>query len=149
MRLLALWLHLLGMAIWVGGLAYQTHVLLPAARRGAAAAFADAARRSRPATWSAVGLVVVTGLYNVTRLGPLDRVMESGAGMLLIVKFMLVLVAVTLAGQRDFTQVPRLARVLAAGESAGPTLTAIGWLDRAVLLLTLIIVYLGLAVSRA
>ena len=27
-----LWLHLLSAVVWVGGLAYQTHVLLPAAR---------------------------------------------------------------------------------------------------------------------
>ena len=38
--LLALWLHVLGVVVWVGGVAYQAHVLGPAARRGAAALFA-------------------------------------------------------------------------------------------------------------
>ena len=149
MRLAALWLHLLAMATWVGGLAYQTHLLLPAARRGDAGLYAETARRARPITWTAVTVVVLTGFYNVTRLGPLERVMESSAGVLLAGKLILVLAAITLAGQRDFAQVPRLRQALAAGGSPGPALAAIAWLDRAVLLLALAIVYLGLAVSRA
>ncbi|OGK99041.1 MAG: hypothetical protein A3E31_12660 [Candidatus Rokubacteria bacterium RIFCSPHIGHO2_12_FULL_73_22] len=147
--LLVLWLHLLGVVVWVGGLAYQAHVLGPAARRGGVAAFADAARRARPVAWAAVAVVVLSGLYNVTRLGPLERVLASGAGLLLAGKVVLVLAMVALAAQRDFAQVPRLGRALAAGEAPGPALAAIAWLDRLVLLLALIVVYLGLAVSRA
>ena len=100
-------------------------------------------------TWVAIALVVLTGFYNVTLLGPLDRVLQSGAALLLALKFMLVLVAVGVAGQRDFAQVPRLGRAMAAGEDPGPALSAIAWLDRVVLLLAVVIVYLGLAVSRA
>ena len=147
--LLVLWLHLLGVVVWVGGLAYQAHVLGPAVRRGGVAAFADAARRARPVAWAAVAVVVLSGLYNVTRLGPLERVLASGAGLLLAGKVVLVLAMVALAAQRDFAQVPRLGRALAAGEAPGPALAAIAWLDRLVLLLALIVVYLGLAVSRA
>jgi uncharacterized membrane protein len=149
MSVLAVWVHVLAMAVWVGGLVLQSHVLLPAARAGDARPFAQAARRARPVTWTAVCLVLLSGLYNVTRLGPLEHVMESGAGLLLAGKLMLVLVAIAVAGQRDFAQVPRLARDLAAGESPTPALRAIAWLDRVVLLLALGIVYLGLAVSRA
>ena len=147
--LLALWLHVLGVVVWVGGVMSQAHVLGPAARRGAAALFAEAAHRARPVAWTAVSLVVLTGFYNVTRLGPLERVMESGAGLVLAGKFVLVIVAVALAAQRDFSQVPRLRRALAAGGDAGPALRAIAWLDRLTLLLALAIVYLGLAISRA
>ena len=100
-------------------------------------------------TWTAIALVVMTGLYNVTLLGPLDRVLQSGAALLLALKFMLVLAAVAVAGQRDFAQVPRLARAVAAGDDPRPALTAIAWMDRVVLLLAVVIVYLGLAVSRA
>src|SRR5712692_8777325 len=110
--LLALWIHLLGMVVWLGGVLYQSHILLPMARRTGAGTFADAARRQRPIGWTALGLVVLTGLYNVTRLGPLDRVMQSGAGMLLAAKLGLVLVLVALAGQRDFSQVARLNRLV-------------------------------------
>ena len=95
--LLALWVHLLGMVVWLGGVLYQAHVLLPMARRTGAGTFADAARRQRPIAWTALGLVVLTGLYNVTRLGPLDRVMQSGAGLLLAGKFILVLLVIAVA----------------------------------------------------
>lgn len=149
MRLAVLYLHVLSVVVWVGGLAYQAHVLLPAARRGAVAPFADAARRARPATWTAIALVVLTGFYNVTQLGSLERVMETGAGLLLAAKFTLVILAVALASQRDFAQVPVLGAALAAGGDPGPALRAITRLDRVVLVLALVVIYLGLAVSRS
>lgn len=150
MKLIVLWLHVLGAIVWLGGLAYQTHVLLPAARSaGPARAFADGARRGRPAAWIALALVVLTGFYNVTRLGSLERVMQSGAALLLAGKLILVLVVVTLAAQRDFGQVPRLSRMLARGDDPAAALRAIAWLDRVTLLLGVMIVYLGLAISRS
>ena len=99
---------MLGVVIWIGGVAWQAHVLAPLARRGDARVFAEAARRARPVTWTAVSVVVLTGFYNVTRLGSLETVMQSGAGLALAGKFMLVLAAVALAAQRDFAHVPRL-----------------------------------------
>jgi putative copper export protein len=147
--LLVLWLHVAGVTVWIGGLAYQTHVLLPAARRGDPRPFAEAARRARPVTWTAVALVVLSGFYNVTQLGSLERVMASGAGLLLAAKFGLVIVAVALAAQRDFAQVPILAAAVRAGGDAAGALGAVGRLDRVVLALALVVIYLGLAVSRA
>ncbi len=149
MRLLVLWVHLVGAVVWIGGLAYQTHVLLPAARRGDPRPFVEAARRARPATWTAVALVVLSGFYNVTQLGPLERVMQSGAGLLLAAKFGLVIVAVALAAQRDFAQVPVLDASIRGGGDAARALTAVGRLDRVILVLALAVIYLGLAVSRA
>ena len=147
--LVSVWLHLLGAVVWIGGVMYQAHVLVPAARRNAAVPLTEMLRRGRRVTWVAIALVVLTGFYNVTLLGPLDRALQSGAALLLALKFMLVLAAVGVAGQRDFAQVPRLARALATGEDASPALSAIAWMDRVVLLLAVVIVYLGLAVSRA
>jgi uncharacterized membrane protein len=147
--LLVLWLHVLTAAAWLGGTLYQAHALAPAARRGDPRPFAEAAVRGRPATWTAIALVVLTGFHNVTGLGPAQQVMESGAGLLLAGKFILVLVAILLAGQRDFAQVPRLRRAIAAGGDVRPALAAIAWLDRSVIALGLAIVYLGLAVSRS
>ena len=147
--LVSVWLHLLGVVTWIGGLVYQAHVLGPAARRDGAAPLAEMLRRARRVTWVAIALVVLTGFYNVTLLGPLDRVLQSGAALLLALKFMLVLAAVAVAGQRDFAQVPRLARAVASGGDPRPALSAIAWMDRVVLLLAVVIIYLGLAVSRA
>jgi uncharacterized membrane protein len=150
--LVVLWLHVLAAVVWIGGLLAQAHVVMPLARRGDVRLFATLAGRARPLTWTAIGLVALTGFYNVTRLGPLDHVMASGAGLLLAAKFFLVLLMVAVAGQRDFTALPRLGRALAAGDGAdepASALRAIAWLDRAVLALALVVLYLGLAVSRA
>ena len=149
MRLVVLYVHVVSVVIWVGGRAYQAHVLLPAARRGAVAPFAEAARRARPVTWTAIALAVLTGFYNVTQLGSLARVMETGSGLLLAAKFALVILAVALTSQRDFAQVPLLRAALAAGGDPGPALRAITRLDRVVLGLALVVIYLGLAVSRS
>ena len=155
--MLALWLHLLGMAVWLGGVLYQAHILLPmarrpgepTARRTGAVTFAEAARRQRPFAWTALSLVVLTGFYNVTRLGPLDRVMQGGAGLLLAGKFILVLLLIAVAAQRDFTHLVRLQLALTTDQDPVPALGAIAWLDRIAIVLALVIIYLGLAVSRA
>src|SRR2546423_102398 len=102
LALVAVFLHVLGVVVWIGGLIYQAHVLLPAARRGAAAPFAEAAVRARPATWTAIALIVLTGFYNVTQLGSLERVMHTGAGLALAAKVALVILGVALAAQPDF-----------------------------------------------
>lgn len=148
LALAVVFLHVLGIMVWIGGLIYQAHVLLPAARRGAAASFAEAAVRARPLTWAAVALIVLTGFYNVTQLGSLERVMQSGAALALAGKFALVIVAVALAAQRDFAQVPLLRAALAAAVDPDDALRAIARLDRIVLVLALIAIWLGLTVSR-
>ncbi len=148
MTVLAPWLHVLGVIVWMGGLAYQAHALGPASRGGGTALFAEAAARARPVAWAALGLTVLTGLYNVTRLGPLERVLESGVALALAGKLLLVLATISLAAQRDFAQVPRLRRALATGENPTPVLAAIRRLDGVTLLLAVAVVYLGVFVSR-
>ena len=147
--LLALWLHLIGMVVWLGGVLYQAHILLPMARRTGATTFAEAARRQRPFAWTALSLVVLTGFYNVTRLGPLDKVMASGAGLLLAGKFTLVLLLIAVAAQRDFTHLVRLQLALQTQTDPAPTLRTIAWLDRTTILIAAVIIYLGLAISRS
>ncbi len=149
LTLLALWAHVLGVVVWLGAVMYQAHVLLPLARRGDVATFAEAARGQRPIGWMALGVVVLTGFYNVTRLGPLDHVMDSGAALLLAAKFILVLLMVAIATQRDFTHLTRLQLALATHADPAPTLKTIARLDRVVIILGLVIVYLGLAISRS
>jgi uncharacterized membrane protein len=149
MKLALLWVHVLGVVVWLGGVMYQAHVLMPRARRGDARVLAEAAAGARAIAWTALALTVLTGLYHVTRLGPLDRVMQSGAAQLLAGKFALVLIIVALAGQRDFALVPRLSRVLDAGEDPAPVLGGIAWVDRVTVLLGAGVIYLGLAISRS
>jgi uncharacterized membrane protein len=149
LTLVVLWLHVVGVVLWLGAVMYQAHVLLPLARRGDAATFAEAARRQRPIGWIALALVVLTGFYNVTQLGPLERVMESGAGLILAGKFTLVLLLIAIAAQRDFTYLVRLHLALATATDPAASLTAIARLDRVMIVLGIVIIYLGLAISRS
>jgi len=146
--LAVLWLHVVSAVVWVGGLAYQSHVLLPLARRGEVATFAEAARRARPVAWTAIGVVVLTGFYNITQLGPLERVMQSGAGLMVVGKFILVIAMAAIMGQRDFAQLTLLRAALASGGDPQPALRSIARMDRVVLAIALVVIYLGLAISR-
>jgi hypothetical protein len=56
---------------------------------------------------------------------------------------------VALASQRDFAQVTLLNAAVASRADPAPALRAIARLDRVVLVLALVVIYLGLAVSRA
>ncbi len=148
MSLLVVWLHVIAVVAWIGGVLYQSTALWPMARGTQARALVEVARRGRPLSWTAASVVVLTGFYNVTRLGPLAEVIESGAALVLAGKFILVLATVALAGQRDFNQLPRAKALLDTGGDLAPTLKAIAWLDRLVLALAAIIIYLGLTLSR-
>jgi uncharacterized membrane protein len=145
--LLVLWLHLAAAAVWIGGVVFQSVAVLPAARTDPEALL-EVARRARPLGWTAISAVVLTGFYNVTRLGPLAQVVDSGAALILAGKFILVIAAVALAGQRDFNQLPRAAAIVRSGGDPAPALRAIAWLDGLVLALAAVIIYLGLTLSR-
>jgi uncharacterized membrane protein len=145
---LAVWLHVVGVVTWIGGIVYQSAALWPAARGAHARAAVEVARYSRLPSWTAASVVVLTGFYNVTRLGPLAQVVESGAALILAGKFILVIAVIALAGQRDFHQLPRARALLEAGADPAPALQAIAWLDRVVLALAAIIIYLGLSLAR-
>jgi uncharacterized membrane protein len=146
--LAVVWLHVAAVVTWIGGVSFQAVSLRTGAGAGHARAWLDGARRARPVTWTAVSVVALTGFYNVTALGPLAQVMDSGAALILAGKFILVIAAVALAGQRDFNHLPRAVALLGAGGDPGPALRAIAWLDRIVLALAAVIIYLGLALSR-
>jgi uncharacterized membrane protein len=72
-RHVILWLHLLAVVVWVGGLVFQCLVVWPILSR--ATTGRDRLRlglileaRFRTVMWPAVGLALLTGLYNVMQL---------------------------------------------------------------------------------
>ena len=149
MRLLPLWLHVLSAAVWLGGLLFQSHILLPLlARGGPVEPVAQAVRRSRRVAWTALVLLILTGLHNLTRLPPVASMIESGVLKLLALKLFLVVVLLMLSAHRDFGVAARLIRAVVEGRDATPALRMLVRLDRVALLLGVVLVYLGLALSR-
>jgi uncharacterized membrane protein len=103
-----LWLHLLGAMVWIGGLCFQL-LVVPAVLRHMPSAVEQLRSclsfdmRFRSVMWPAVGLVLLTGLYNVMNLlyattlagGHLSSTFVQRLGIkLLLVVLMLLLHAV-------------------------------------------------------
>ncbi|MFI5342096.1 MAG: hypothetical protein ACHQ7N_19945 [Candidatus Methylomirabilales bacterium] len=85
------WLHLLGVAAWLGGAAVQLLAILPAV--GAEGDMAGAARRAHFLTSRAMEIVVLTGLFNVLLRGAeSDWVFSRGFVGMLSIKVLLVIV---------------------------------------------------------
>jgi uncharacterized membrane protein len=103
-----LWLHLLGAIVWIGGLCFQL-LVVPAVFRHMPSAVEQLRVhlsvdiRFRSIMWPAVGLVLLTGLYNVMNLlyattlvgnHPSSAFMQRLSIKLLLVVLMLLLHAV-------------------------------------------------------
>ncbi len=61
--LVSVWLHVLGVVVWIGGLTYQAHVVMPQARRHGATPPAQMPRRGTRVTLVAIPLGGPAGVY--------------------------------------------------------------------------------------
>ncbi len=138
-RLVVVWLHVLAAAVWVGGLLYGSHLVVPALARGERACL-PLLTRARAAAWAAIGLLIATGLENL-RHARLDSPW-------LLAKVALVIPLLALAAHRDFALLPRAARAIAQGEPPATELGGLRRLDRILLGLAVVVLFLGVGISR-
>ncbi len=138
-RIVVVWLHLLAATVWVGGLLYASHLVVPALARGERT-YASLLTRGRVAAWAAIALLVVTGLDNLRRVR-LDSPW-------LIAKLVLVIALLALAAHRDFALVPRATREIERGVAPGLALAGIRWVDRALICLAVVVLFLAVGVTR-
>lgn len=138
----AVFVHLLGAAVWLGGLVFLVAVVLP--RRRSDELRAVLPRFSRLAL-AAVSAMVVAGSVTLLRVVPeLSRLPRSGYGRLLLLKLACVVVLLVAARQaRAFTE----RRLVQDATRLRPLLTAVGVeLTLAVVILTATAVLVGRAV---
>jgi uncharacterized membrane protein len=112
-----LWLHLLGVMVWIGGLCFQL-LVIPAVLRHMPSAVEQLRSRLRfdiqfrAVMWPAVGLVLLTGLYNVMNLLYATTLTEGHLSSAFIqrlsVKLLLVVVMLLLHAVQRFAVHPRL-----------------------------------------
>jgi len=138
-RIIVVWFHLLAATVWLGGLLYASHLVVPALARGERA-YLGLLARARVAAWAALGLLLLTGLDNL-RGARLDSPWLIG-------KLVLVMALLALAAHRDFALVPRATREIERGVAPGLALGTIRWLDRALVLLGAAVVFLAVGVAR-
>jgi len=140
LQLAVRFLHVLGVATWVGGMLFIALVLVPVTRRLDDVALRtrliqDTGRRFRTVGWIALGLILATGLGNLAlrpELLPTPR---------LHAKLGLVALALGLGVLHDFVLGPRAGQPGAAPAARGRA----SWLARVNVLVALAIVALGLA----
>ncbi len=150
LALTVVWLHLLAVVTWMGGLLFASHLVAPRLARACAAerdALADLLRRFRLVAWVAIALLILTGLVNLSHLPLSAALLERAVGLFLSLKLLLAIIAFALEAHRDFAILPRL--LAASPQETIHSLVGLRWLDRILLLLLLVILYLGVAVSRA
>ncbi len=138
-RIGIVWLHVLAAAVWLGGMIYSMHLVVPALAR-AERAYLPLLGRARMAAWAALGLLVVTGLENLRHVR-----LDSPWVM---TKLLLVLVLLALAAHRDFALVPRATRDVGQGVTPAAAVAGVRWLDRVLVLLGVVILFLGVAIAR-
>ena len=139
LRLVIVWLHVTAAAAWVGGLLYASHVVGPAAARGGRESL-HLLTRGRAVAWTAWGLLVVTGLENLRRLG--------FASPWLAAKLVAVIALLALAAHRDFAVLPRAIRAVEGGADPARTLSGVRVFDRVLLVLSLAVLFLAVGVAR-
>lgn len=148
------WLHLLAVAVWLGGLLFLSMVLLPVVRHRfppevSAQVISAVARRFQPIGWIALIILLVTGLRRAAVVfGGFPELFQAFSttayGQLLQAKLLLVAVIIALQLTHDFLLGPRV-RKLAEEQSPGlarARAATIG-ISVGVLLLTLVVLWLA------
>jgi copper transport protein len=96
-------LHLAAMAVWLGGLAVLTLVVLPDIRRGGTRTTARDLKRWSYTAYCCVAVLVVTGEYQAARqITPVQALWSTSYGLILLIKVAIValILAAALIAQR-------------------------------------------------
>ena len=139
LRVIVVWLHVVAAATWVGGVLYAGHLVMPAAVRGGRDSLALLAR-GRAVAWAALAILIVTGLENLRHMSPVSPWLAA--------KLVVVLALLALAAHRDFALLPRAIQAIERGGEPGGALSGVRMLDRVVLVLALVVLFLGVGIAR-
>jgi len=115
MKAVVLWLHLIGVTFWVGGIFVNTLVLMPSLQaispteRGKL--LGTFLKRLTPLVWGAIALVVVTGFISTNDVIGFPTLFSFNTlyGNLLLVKIVLVVVMILNGAYLGFVLGPRIA----------------------------------------
>jgi len=160
--LLSIWLHILAAATWIGGMLFLVFVVIPVTRqpeyRGAAAGLIQQTGRCfRWVGWICLGLLLLSGLFNLAYRGySLDdvwsgRLWQGPFGRALGIKLSLVALIFLSSAVHDFFIGPRTMTVWQAqpnSPEAQRLRRQASWMGRINLLLSLAVVALAVILVR-
>ena len=153
--LLSVWLHIMAVVTWLGGIVFLSIVLVPALRRPEyrtilAPLVDQTGARFRRVAWIALVLLIITGGFMMSwRFEGFDW--GSPFGRTLGLKLLLVAVILVLSVLHDFVIGPRataLYRENPNAEEARRLWKQAGWIGRLNLILALVVVALGIILVR-
>ena len=160
--LISVWLHILAAVIWIGGMVFLALILIPVLRlpeyQGIAGAIVSGTGvRFRWVGWGCLGLLIVTGTFNLASRGfswtdvGSGRIFQGSLGQALGIKLLLVAVILLISVLHDFLIGPR-ASVSGQENATLPRARRLRrqalWLGRVNLLLGLIVVAVGVILVR-
>lgn len=156
--------HIIGAIIWVGGMLFLPLVLVPIVRReeprARAALMSTVGHRFRTVGWIAIGVLLVTGVWNLhNRRLPWETILSADLfrgtwGQILAAKLGLVVALLALSVFHDFVLGPRSTRLAQERDAAGVAQGAerlrrlASWIGRVNALLALAIIFLAVALVR-
>jgi putative copper export protein len=155
-------IHLLALAVWLGGAAFLGMVLVPVLRRPenralAPALFERAVVRFRIVGWVSLALIVLTGAASLLLCGVGLQELADGAfwasdfGEALLVKLCCVFLILVLSAAHDFVIGPRALALWRSDPDSPRTLRlrrASGWIGRGNLLLAIIAIVFAVKLAR-
>lgn len=167
LRDVVLYLHLLAAVFWIGEMLFLAAVVGPYSRTLPAEVrrdlFQALGQRSRPWAWSAIGVLLVTGVFNLALMGvPLGDLVSgvfwrSGFGATLAFKLGTVLLLLVGVFYHDVILAGRSARLGERMHTDGTrpellreverTRRAASWAGRVNLFLALVVVWFGLGLT--
>lgn len=119
--LLAVWIHVTAVVVWVGSMVFLGLVLIPVLRRAGTnepKVLEMVALRLRCVGWVCILLIVLTGLYQLPYRGfgleswASGQILKNPLGQVLVVKLFLVLIIIGTSFLHDFYFGPNTFRML-------------------------------------
>jgi uncharacterized membrane protein len=154
---LMFWLHMLATVTWVGSLAAISILVLPAASRTLKPAeqlafLAAMQKRLEPVAWFSMGLLVLTGLFQLSANPHYDGFLSTSGqwSIAILVKHSLAVIMAAVSAVQTWEVLPNIQRTLLRAEKAGPgELEKLHNRERLLLRVNLILAVLILAATAA
>lgn len=147
------WAHFLAVGTWIGGLANLVVVLpalLRAAGPGAAALRAAAIKRFSTLALVSVAVIVVTGTFQAwVEVGSWDGLFQTLYGQSIVVKIVLLLVMLALAGFNLLVARKRLADAARRSQAAAGLVRSFGWAVRGELAVGIVVLLVAGVLTSA
>ena len=161
---LILWLHLAAIVVWIGGIFSTTFVLLPLLQRTTSfpkeflGIIERIARRFQNISWEAVGIIFLTGIFNLINTA-LERDFNFSSTYMRVVALKLLLLVAIIAIQsfQNYRVLPRIFSAAAVPPDTGltPGFDSIDELRKKAMLLPILnlvlaamVIYLGLGLRH-